>query len=75
MTKLCHFLALPIFDNLFLQALILLDEKLVQTDIKLAANGDEIANIRVSFPLSRAMAERNLSLSLRPPGELILLTG
>ena len=42
------FLGLAVFDNLFLQALILLDE-LVQADIKLAANGDEIANIRDSF--------------------------
>ena len=42
------FFGLTVFDDLFLQALILLDE-LVQTEIKLAANGDEIPNIRDSF--------------------------
>ena len=57
------FLGLAIFDDLFLQALILLDEH-VQTDIKLPTDSDEISNIRDPFPLSqRAMAERE-TLSL-----------
>jgi len=42
------FFSLTVFDDLFLQMLILLD-KLVQTEVKLPTDSDEIANIRDSF--------------------------
>ena len=70
------FLGLAVFDNLFLQALILLDE-CVQTNIKLPTDSDEIANIRdtfLAFPAGNGRAGNLESFSQGFLSELMLLT-
>ena len=56
------FLGLAAFDDLFFQAPILLNE-LIQTEIKLAADSYQVANIRYSF--SAFPAGNGLSLSAK----------
>ena len=70
------FLGLAVFDDLFLQALILLDE-CVQTDIELPTDSDEISNIRdtfFTFPASNGRAGNLEPFRQSLLSELILLT-
>ena len=70
------FLSLTVFNDLFLQALILLDE-LVQTEIKLAADSYQVANIGDSFSAFPASNGRPGNLESFRQGflsELMLLT-
>ena len=70
------FLGLTVFDDFFLQALILLDE-CVQTDIELPTDSDEISNIRdtfFAFPAGNGRAGNLEPFRQGLLSELILLT-
>ncbi len=70
------FLSLTVFDDLFLQAPILLDE-CAQADIKLPTDSDEVSNIRdtfFTFPASNGRAGNLEPFRQGLLSELILLT-
>ena len=70
------FLGLAVFDDLFLQVLILLDE-CVQADIKFPTDSNEISNIRdtfFAFPAGNCGAGNLEPFRQSLLSELILLT-